>query len=120
MVRLHGNIGSGLASVLIATLPLFPHAAWSSQNPQPATVPVEVIALDRDGTFADNLTPGSFAVAVDGRPRQASAGPVDPTCEPWARLAGRRRAAAVERHRRAPLCRRAYAQHARCGRRDVD
>jgi VWFA-related protein len=70
MVRLHGSIGVGLAFVLIAALPLFPHAAWSSRNPQPATVPVEVIALDRDGTFADNLTPASFAVAVDGKPRQ--------------------------------------------------
>jgi VWFA-related protein len=70
MVRQHGKIGSGLALALIAILPLFPHAFLSSQKPQPATVSVEVIALDRDGRFADNLTPASFAVAVDGKPRQ--------------------------------------------------
>jgi VWFA-related protein len=70
MIRQHRNIGVGLALVLITTLPLRSQAIRPSQNPPPATVPVEVIALDRDGKFADNLTPASFTVAVDGKPRQ--------------------------------------------------
>jgi len=70
MVRQHRNIGVGLALVLIIALPSFPHARWPSQNPPFATVPVDLVALDRDGTFADNLTPAIFAVTVDGTPRQ--------------------------------------------------
>jgi len=70
MVRQHGSIGVGLALVLITALPLLPQANRPSQNPPPATVPVDVIALDRDGKPADNLTSASFAVAVDGRPRK--------------------------------------------------
>ena len=70
MVRQHRNMDVGLALVLIVALPSFPHARRPSQNPPPATVPVEVIALDRDGKPADHLASASVAVAVDGKPRQ--------------------------------------------------
>jgi VWFA-related protein len=70
MIRQPRDIGIGLALILVATLPTLPQAIRSPQNPPPATVPVDVVALGRDGRFADNLTPASLAVTVDGKPRQ--------------------------------------------------
>ena len=70
MIRQPRDIGIGLALILITTLPTLPQAIRSPQLPPPAAVPVDVVALGRDGRFADNLTPASLAVTVDGKPRQ--------------------------------------------------
>jgi VWFA-related protein len=58
----------------LALVPLSAPRISAVQTPAPASppavVPVEVVALDRDGKAVDNLGPGSFAVTVDGRPRR--------------------------------------------------
>jgi VWFA-related protein len=44
------------------------------QSPSPVTqvptIPVEAVVLDRAGKMVDSLTPASFAVTVDGKPRR--------------------------------------------------
>jgi len=54
-----------LCALLLAQVPqLVPQTAPAQ------TLPVEVVVLDRDGKIADALTAASFAVTVDGKPRQ--------------------------------------------------
>ena len=70
MTRPHRYGVPGLALGVLVCLSAFPEARPPIQGEPPSTIPVEVVALERDGTFADSLKPESFAVAVDGRPRR--------------------------------------------------
>ena len=72
MIRQPRDIGIGLALILITTLPTLPQAIRSAQRPPPATVPLDVVALGRDGRFAENLIPASLAAKVDASPDRSS------------------------------------------------
>jgi len=66
--------GIALALALSAAGSESPRVMASRQDPpaapQVATIPIEVVALDRDGKVVDTLGPDSFVVAVDGKPRR--------------------------------------------------
>ena len=58
----------------LAALPALADGVLIARQSTPAgqaqAVPVEVVVFDRDGKIADTLTPASFTVTVDGKPRR--------------------------------------------------
>lgn len=57
------------ATVAVLSAPVLPFQEPPAA-PQPASIPIEVTAVDRDGKIADGLRPEHFAVSVDGKPRR--------------------------------------------------
>lgn len=58
---------------IAATLALVGAGAFAHQaapTAQAPAIPIEIVVFDRDGKMADTLTPESFSVAVDGKPRR--------------------------------------------------
>ena len=64
----------GFALALAAVGPVLTARVPPPQDPlpaaPPATIPIEVAAIDRDGEAADGLRLEHFAVSVDGKPRR--------------------------------------------------
>jgi len=81
---------------LVALVPALAGGDLVAQQSIPAgqaqAIPVEVVVLDRDGKLADTLTPDSFTVTVDGKPRRVL----------WVRHVSRGPGASDEAARRLP------------------
>ena len=81
-----------LVVMLVALAGGVPSAQNPTPVPQTAVIPVEVVALDRDGKLADALTAANFTVTVDGKPRRVL----------WARHVSRGPGASDEAAQRQP------------------
>jgi VWFA-related protein len=64
-------LARALTIALVALAPAAPRAYRQAPSPEQAAsaVPVEVVVLDHAGKVADDVSPASFAVTVDGKPR---------------------------------------------------
>jgi len=89
-------LGIAVTFALVAMLPTPAGGVLDAQQFTPAgqapAIPVEVVVVDRDGKPADTLTPDSFTVTVDGKPRRVL----------WVRHVSRGPGASDEAARRLP------------------
>ena len=72
--RRNQPLGIAVTFALVAMVPAPAGGVLDAQQFTPAgqapAIPVEVVVVDRDGKPADTLTPDSFTVTVDGKPRR--------------------------------------------------